>query len=111
MAKLLKSATATTTDNYADLLVLTVPYGINQVGVHILENNVNAIKYKVLGSLDGTLFETEIKAETVVAKNGSGVVLPSAVAALGDPFQKISVQIKASVGAAQGNVTATLVGN
>lgn len=111
MARILKSATGATTNDYADLLEVTIPYGYDQVAVHILENDVNAIKYQVLASLDGTLFDTEIKAETVVAKDASDSVLPSAVDALKDPFLKVKVQIKASVGDAQGNVTATILGN
>ena len=113
MTKVLGTATAGTTDNYVTLLEITVPPHISKVAVAIKENNVNAIKWKIEGTIDGTNY-TEIRAEQTLAKSGYVDGVPSDLtnfAKLNDPWVKIRFLHKASVGAAQGNTTVTMVGN
>lgn len=104
------SATKASENAYTDILNVFAPGGLpNGLAVNIVENNVNAIHYKVDGTFDGTVW-VAIKAETGVAKDGNDQVLPSAEAKLKDPWLKIRVQIKSQVAETHGNVTATLTG-
>lgn len=112
MPEILNTGTATSANAYADLVEVTVPDSITQLAFKIRENDVNAIKYKILGSLDGTNYDDEIKAETVVNKNANDKVLPSDTGSLcADPWLKVKVQIASNVADTHGNVTATVVGS
>lgn len=108
----LGTATATTTNDYANLLEVTLPPNIQKVSIQLKENDVNAIKFKVDGTVDGTNYEA-IKAETVLAKNAGIALTPSdtGLERLGDPWLKIRIQHKASVADAQGNTTCTAIGS
>ena len=71
------------------------------VSFTILENNVNTIKWQVLASNDASFaVAVEAQAEAVVAKAGS-----SSYAIAQAPYRYYKVQVKASVGSSQGNVT------
>lgn len=105
-----KSATLATVNAYVDILNIFVPGGLpNGMAVNIVENDVNAIHYKVDGTIDGTTW-VEIKAETAVAKAANDQLLPSTEVKLKDPWLKIRVQIKSQVVDVHGNVTATITG-
>jgi hypothetical protein len=98
-------AAQTTTDNFASELLIKVPSWISRVVYWVKELNVNAIEYTILGSMDGTNYET-VEAANDVAKNGSEFT-----AALTDPWIYLDFQIKANVGAAQGSVKVYCTGN
>lgn len=83
---------------------------VSKIAIYLKENNVNAVDYKVDGTFDGTNYQV-IKAETEIAKNAEATELPSAEAKYGDPWYKVRVQIKSSVGDTHGNVTATVYGD
>lgn len=88
-----------TTAAYVSALKLNVPTHIERVIIHIKENNTNAIKYKLLGSVDDTVWE-EVVSETVVAKNGS-----AKLATVTDPWPYLDLQVVDSVAATHGKAT------
>ena len=94
----------TSTDNYASALKLQVPTHMQKVMFHLKENNTNAIKYKILGSMDDVTYE-EVVVETILAKNAS-----IKLDAITDPWPYLDLQFKASVGAAQGKLTSYAAG-
>ena len=89
-----------TTNAYVSALKVQVPTQMQKVMLHLKENNVNAVKYRVLGSMDDSVYE-EVIAEATLAKNGS-----IKLDAITDPWPYLDLQIKASVEDAQGSVTA-----
>ena len=91
------------TNSYASALKILVPHRITKVLVHLKEENTNAVKVKVLASVDDVVYET-IKPETVLAKNGS------AYETVTDPWMWLDVQFCASVADAQGKLTVTITG-
>lgn len=105
-----KDNTQATVNAYTDILNIFAPGDLpNGLAVNIVENDVNAIYYKVDGTFDGVTW-VAILAETGVAKAGNSQLLPSTEAKLKDPWYKIRVQIKPQVPDTQGNVTATITG-
>lgn len=111
MTKLLASGTLTSTDEYVTLAEVDLfeQPNVDKVSVEVVENNVNAIKFKIEGTIDGTNYE-EIKAEAQLAKNGKIDVTPADAAKLADPWRKIRVQHKSDVAETHGNTTATIIG-
>ena len=85
-----------TTDSYADLVG---PWDISDLDevLIVLRNTdgANSADYKVLGSVDGTNFVTEIVAETALAFGASAKV------SITEPWLSVKVQIKATVPASQ----------
>jgi len=71
--------------------------------VHLKENNTNAIKFKILGSLDAATWET-IKTETTLAKDGS------VFETFSDPWLYVDVQFMANVADSQGKLTVNISG-
>lgn len=108
----LGTKTLASTNSYVSLLDVEIPQHVKQVNIQLKENDVNAIKYKIDGTLDGTNYEP-IKAETVLAKNASIAIAKedTDMGRLGCPWYKIRVQHKASVADTQGNTTATMFGD
>ena len=72
--------------------------------VHLKEDNTNAIKFKILASIDQVTWET-IKAETTLAKDGS------VYETLSDAWLYIDVQFKANVADTQGKLTVNVSGS
>lgn len=107
----LGTKTLASTDEYVTLIDADIPPQVKEVSIQLKENNVNTIKYKVDGSIDGSTYEA-IKAETVLAKNGTIALTPSdtGLARLADPWMKIRVQHKSSVAETHGNTTCTMIG-
>jgi len=107
----LGSKTGTTTNDYGTLIEASIPPQVKTVSIQLKENNVNAIKYKVDGTIDGSTWEA-IKAEATLAKNATIALTPSdtGLERLADPWMKIRVQHKASIADSQGNTTATIIG-
>lgn len=94
--------TATSTNSYATVCKVNDLHSRN-ILVSIKENNVNAIKYKILGSLDDVTYH-ELQAETVVTKNGSGYK------SFSDAWRFIDVQIASNVAETHGNATVVISG-
>lgn len=99
----------TTTDAYADLLNIGV-LGFKTGTLDLIELNTNAIKYTIYTCNDPNVVVTddltkyvEHTAETILAKNAKIQITFS------KSIARIRVQIKASVGAAQGKVSGYLV--
>jgi hypothetical protein len=91
-----------TTDTYADVTGSTLDT-LNKLcaSYTIVENNVNAIKWKVLASNTSAFtVAVEAQAEAVVAQAGSSSFSTAAAV-----WRYYKVQVKASVGSSQGNVT------
>lgn len=112
MTKLLASGgPIASTDVYVTLVEVDMFEHPNsrEVSIEVVENNTNAIKYKIDGTIDGSNYE-EIKAEATLAKNAKIDITPADNAKLKDPWRKIRVQQKADVGGTQGNTTATIIG-
>jgi len=99
----LGSKTQTSTNNYASILKIEVPSQITKVLVHLKEQNVNAVKYKILASADDVTYET-LKDETSLSKNGS------VYETCDDPWRIFDVQIKSAVAGIHGSVKATISG-
>lgn len=91
-----------TTDNYADVVGSTLDTLHHLCASYtIIENNVNAIKWQVLASNDAAFAVSVVaQVEAIVAKAGS-----SSFSTATAVWRYYKVQVKASVGAAQGNVT------
>jgi hypothetical protein len=89
-----------TTDDYASALKLQVPTQMQKVMFHLKENDTNDVKYQVLGSMDDVVYE-EVVAEDELLQDAS-----IKLAAIDEPWPYLDLQIKASVGDAQGKVTA-----
>lgn len=100
------SATADTTNSYADLIKVKLAQTktLGKFLIWLKENNVNAIKFKILGSQDDTNYE-ELKAETVLAKNASTFEL------VAWPWLYVKVQHKADSGGSQGKTTCIISGS
>jgi len=93
------------TGAYVSAVLVPVPPQIKNLLVHIVEKNVNAVKFKILGtSRDGGKQET-LKAETTIAKNGS------TYETLTEPWLFIDVQIIDSVAPDHGSVDIDVLGN
>jgi hypothetical protein len=92
----------TTTDNYADVVGSTIDaLNYRSVSYTILENNVNAIHWRVVASNDsGFSVPVIVQAEATVAKAGN-----SSFSSTPAVFRYYKVQVAAAVGASQGNVT------
>jgi hypothetical protein len=106
-----KKLAQATVDDYADVVSLTIQPDFTKLSVYIKEKNVNAVKYKILGSMDGSVYGYEITSETVIAKNGSVYETPTTNAKLADPMLYVKVQVKASVGTNQGSVDCYIAGS
>jgi hypothetical protein len=85
------------------MLKIEVPSQITKVLVHLKEQNVNAVKYKILASADDVTYEI-LKDETSLAKNGS------VHETCDDPWRFFDVQIKSAVAGIHGTVKATIAG-
>jgi len=104
MPELLGSVSSKLTTNaYVSALKIQVPRHIGSLLLQLVEENVNAVKFKVLGSNDDDNYET-LKAETVLAKNAS------TYETLTDPWLWVDIQVKASVDDAHGRVTVHVSG-
>jgi len=97
----LKEAQAST-NSYVKLLRAKVPDGTQKMELYVKENNVNAIKYKVLGWFPFLYSSVEVKAETNVAKNDESLY------EITTPWDVIEVQIKSDVADTHGNVSGIL---
>lgn len=104
MGDLLGTKTQTTTSAYASVLKVELHSQIHKVTVHLVEKNVNAVKYKILASNDDVTFET-LQAETVIAKNGSDWQT------LDEAWRFIDVQAVDSVAETHGSIKVTATGN
>lgn len=94
----------TTGTDYASAFKLKVPPQTSKMMVSLKENNTNAIKYKVLVSVDNVTYEEE-KSETAVGKNGSASVeIPEA-------WLYVDIQVKTSVPPNNGKVTVAISGS
>lgn len=80
-----------------------IPTQAPTVIVTLKEQNVNAIKFKVLGSADGDVWWTE-KSETVIGKGAGDFAVVT------NPWVFLDVQVKASVGGSQGTVKVDVAG-
>jgi hypothetical protein len=90
-----------TIDTYVDVGTALDTLNYRCVSFTIVENNVNAIKWQVLGSNDAAFAASVVaQAEAVVAKAAS-----SSYSATVAVWRYYKVQVKASVSEAQGNVT------
>jgi hypothetical protein len=100
-------ATGTVTSNvdntYHSALLQKLPTQCSSFIVALKEQDVNALKYKILGTADGLTWWEE-KAETVLAKNGSYSQIIS------NPWVLLDIQVKASVGGSQGTVKVDIAG-
>lgn len=108
----LGAATLASVNAYANVILVKVPPQVQKVSVQIVENDVNAIKWKIDGSIDdGTTWEA-IRAEQTLAKAGTIALTPSdtGLERLGDPWKQIRVQHKSSVAGVHGNTTVTVIG-
>lgn len=105
MAKLIGSVSEkTSTDDYVSALkVGLTDLGYSTFLVHLKENNTNAIRFKILASVDNVIFET-IKGETTLAKDGSFYETFS------DPWIYVDVQFKADAAGNQGKLTVNISG-
>lgn len=84
---------------YASALKISVPTHIERLFFHVKENNTNAIKVKVLGSVDDSVWE-EVIGEAVVAKDAS-----SKLATITDPWPYLDFQIASNVAETHGKAT------
>lgn len=105
MAKKLKGVSSVdTTNDYADLIqVNLLNLDASKILIWLKEEDTNAIKYKILGSQDDSRWE-ELKAETIIAKNGSDKE------SLTDAWLYLKVQHKASVADTQGKTSCIISG-
>ena len=88
-------------DAYADVGTYLDAYTAFLVSFTIKENNVNAIKWQVIGANDSAFVApVTVQAEATVAKNASSFYGDSAPV-----YRYYKVQVKANVGSSQGNVT------
>lgn len=94
--------TATSTNNYVSVYKVSDSHS-RHIAISIKENNVNALLYKVLGSLDDVTFH-ELLAETSLAKNGSDYQT------IEGAWRYIDVQIKSAVAETHGNATVLISG-
>lgn len=82
---------------------LLVPPRGSKVIIHIKEKNVNAVKWKILGTVDGSIYE-EVAAEQTLGKAASDYEV------IDDPWLGYDVQIKDSVGGSHGSVDIHVTG-
>ena len=69
MGDILFDKSQTSTAQYASVGILKLPTQMSRFAVSIKETgNVKSVKYKILGSYDGTNY-SEIKGETTILKN------------------------------------------
>ena len=87
-----------TTNNYASALKLKLGASADRLTVHIKENNVAAVRWKVLSSLDDVVYET-IRDEEIVLQNGSDYDT------LTDLWRYVDVQVISNVVDVPGVVT------
>ncbi len=105
MGDILGTKTQTSTDTYTTILKLgEISANIHTITFSLKEQNVNAVKYKILGSNDDSTYET-LQAETVIAKNGSDWQTIS------EPWRYIDVKIQTSVSPNPGSVKIVAAGN
>jgi hypothetical protein len=105
MGDIVATKTQTSANAYAAVLTTKLPANMHTFEVYIKENNVNAIKYKISGTYDGTNY-IAIKAETVINKNAEST--PEEIT---KPFVTIKVEIASNVAETAGNATATIAGH
>jgi len=101
----LGSNTQTSTNDYASVLKVKVPGQIKTILAHLIEKNVNAIVYRIRGSVDDETYETLPNVDCIaLAKNGS------AFETCDDPWVYFDVQIKSAVAGAHGSVKVLVSG-
>lgn len=110
MGDIILNVTQASVNTYATAgQVVTIPATTQKVLIQLTEKNVNAIKYKILASnaidANGALTEAvELKAETVIAKNGADYQTIS------DPWRYIDVEFAANAGGSQGSLKLVISG-
>ena len=92
-----------TTSAYVSALKVKVPPHIKGLLIHLAEDNVNAVKFKILGSSDDSRYEM-LKGDTIIAKNGS------TYETLTDAWLWVDIQVKDSVAETHGSVTVNVTG-
>ncbi len=104
MPQIIGRATKTSANTYASVFggaLLTRSDDQHNFVIHYVENNVNAVTLKFLGSNDGVNFE-QLGEETAVAKAGHDYET------LSESWLYIDVQVKSTVAATHGSVTVLL---
>ena len=98
--------TATSTNTYTSINKVSNIQS-DTVTVQVKENNVNAVTYKILVSLDDITYQQLPDASTTftVAKNGSDYQI------IDGAWKYVDVQIVSSVADAHGNLTCTISGS
>ena len=88
---------------YVSALKIQVPPHITNLLIHIVENNVQSVYYKILGQTRAGGEEQVLKAQTLIAQDGS------TWETLSDPWLYVDVQILD--GAGHGSVNIDITGN
>jgi len=109
MPEIIAVATAQATTNAyvpGGFMRFKVPTNMTHVVFWIKELDVHTITFKVMGSMDGVDYTSEVIAATDVAKGTQ-----TFTADIVSPWRYLDCQVQAKVGGAQGSVTAYAVGN
>jgi len=93
----------TTGDAYASALKVRVPAQMSKLMVHIKENNVNDVDWKILGSIDDVIVFEEM-GEDAVSQDGS------AVHEITKAWIYVDVQVKSAVGDNSGEIAVAISG-
>ena len=105
MGQSLGSNTQTSTNDYASVLKVQVPGQVKTVLVHLIEKNVNAVIYRIRGSIDDATYETLPNVDGVtLAKNAS------AFETCDDPWLYFDVQVKSAVAGVHGSLEVLVSG-
>jgi len=104
LTELIASVGPVATGNaYASALTFKVPGQTGKMMVHAKEQNVNAIKWMILGSIDNANWSEEM-AEASIGKNGFGVH------EITKAWLYVDVQVKSAVAETAGSVSVAVSG-
>jgi hypothetical protein len=92
-----------TTDDYATALKVKLPPQISKAMVHIKELDVNDIKWKILGSIDDSIYFDEME-EATVSKGDSDVHEVTKA------WIYLDVQVKSAVSNNSGDISVAISG-
>jgi hypothetical protein len=95
-----------TTNDYATLISIKVPSQINKLLFYLKEEDLNIVLFKIEGAQDEDfVYAEELKAETLLAQNGSFFET------LSDPWLFVRVLVKAAEEDTQGAVSCIISGS
>lgn len=104
--KLKEVSSVPTTNDYAVLVTVKVLPQTSELLIFLKEENTNAVLYKIEGAMDEDFVDVEeLKAETLLAKDGS------ASKALSESWLYVRVLHKAAVAEAQGKTSCVVSGS